>query len=318
MLSLLSRKSGNSCKPWEREREGGGGGVLCLTNMWKLTTQLSVWLCSCFFSWRTCMLFSLHLHNVMLIRGLITQLALPPSSSFCLSLSESLSLSLSLSPSLFLSLCLCLSIYLPIYIYSFLFQSPTRFRHDSMRWGSHTIFARWWQSQRNQCLCNQSSDLVAAMNMSDRIFDHCMVTTQLREPCTQRKYKRNESSTSDGSFPWKIVPDFRNVDWHGPRVHLLTSPLLEAIQGTHHVNCAAAVWESMFVEILQRHIPTRYIRHGPKSKVWMTSKLRRLSKTKFWLFKKLEEADSSRLDGGPHTANTEFHAAKSAYIRSKY
>ena len=49
-----------------------------------------------------------------------------------------------------------------------------------MRWGSHTIFARWWQSQRNQCLCNQSSDLVAAMNMSDRIFDHCMVTTQLR------------------------------------------------------------------------------------------------------------------------------------------
>ena len=88
-----------------------------------------------------------------------------------------------------------------------------------------------------------------------------MVTTHVREPRTQSKHKRNESTSSDGSFPSKIVPDhdFRNVDWHGLRVNLLTSPLLEAIQGTDDDNCATAAWESMFVEILQRHISYRYI-----------------------------------------------------------
>ena len=114
-------------------------------------------------------------------------------------------------------------------------EDPTRFSPNG---DSHSVIDLY---------ATNHPDLVTAISMSD-------------QPRTQRKHKRNESSSSsDGSFPSKIVPDFRSVDWHGLRVHLLTSPLLEAIQGTDDVNCAAAVWESMFVEILQRHIPNRIL-----------------------------------------------------------
>ena len=201
-------------------------------------------------------------------------------------------------------------------------QSLTRFRHDSMRWGS-TRFSPDGDSHRViDVYATNHPDLVTAINVSDPISDHCMVTTHLREPRTQHKHKRNESSSSDGSFPSKIVPDFRNVDWHGLRAHLLTSPLLEAIQGTDNVNCAAAVWESMFVKILQRHIPNRYIRHRLKNKVWMTSKLHRLSKTKFRLFKKAR-ASRSPQDWTTYCqyrnfCTSEFHAAKSAYLHRKH
>ena len=139
-------------------------------------------------------------------------------------------------------------------------EDPTRFSPDD---DSHSVI---------DVYATNHPDLVTAINVSDPISDHCVVTTHLREPRPQRKHKRNESSSSDGSFPSTIVPNFRNVDWHGLRVHLLTSPLLEAIQGTDNVICAAAVWESMFVEILQWHIPNCYIRHRPKNKVWMTFK----------------------------------------------
>ena len=72
----------------------------------------------------------------------------------------------------------------------------------------------------------------------------------------------------------------------------------------------------MFVEILQRHIPNRYIRRRPKNKVWMTSKLHRLSKTKFLLFK---EARASRSPHkiGPHTVNIEVFALPSFVQRNK-
>ena len=183
-------------------------------------------------------------------------------------------------------------------------EDPTRFSPDG---DSHSVI---------DVYATNHPDLVTAINVSDPnqlfylrvsdpISDHCMVTTHLREPCTQRKHKRNESSSSDGSFPSKIVPDFRNVDWHG----------LRALQGTDNVNCAVAVWESLFVEILQRHIPNRYIRHRPKNKVWMTSKLHRLSKQNFDSSKKLEQVDHLKI--GPHTVNTEIFALPSFVQRNQ-
>ena len=182
-------------------------------------------------------------------------------------------------------------------------KDPTRFSPDG---DSHSVI---------DVYATNHPDLVTAINVSDPISDHCMVTTHVREPRTQSKHKRNESRSSDGSFLSKIVPDFRNVDWHGLRVHLLTSPLLEAIQGTDDVNCAAAVWESMFVEILQRHIPNRYIRHRPKNKVWMTSKLHRLSKRNFDSSKKLEQVDHLKI--GPHTVYTGIFALPSFVQRNQ-
>ena len=172
-------------------------------------------------------------------------------------------------------------------------EDPTRFSPDG---DSHSVI---------DVYATNHPDLVIAINVSDPISDHCMVTTHLKEPCTQRKHKRNESSSSDGSFPSKIVPDFRNVDWHG----------LRALQGTDNVNCAVAVWESLFVGILQRHILNRYIRHRPKNKVWMTSKLHRLSKQNFDSSKKLEQVDHLKI--GPHTVNTEIFALPSFVQRNQ-
>ena len=80
-------------------------------------------------------------------------------------------------------------------------EDPTRFSPDGDRHSVIDVYA------------TNHPDLVTAINVSDPISDHCMVTTHLRKPRTQRKHKRNESSSSDGSFPSKIVPDFRNVDW---------------------------------------------------------------------------------------------------------
>ena len=181
-------------------------------------------------------------------------------------------------------------------------EDPTRYMPDG---DSHSVI---------DVYATNHPDLVTAINVSDPISDQCMVTKHLREPRTQRKHKPNESSCSNGNFPSKIVPDFRNVDWHGLRVHLLTAPLLEAIQGTDNVNCAAGVWESMFV---QRHIPNRYIRHRPKNKVWMTSKLHVPLKNEISTLQKAR-ASRSPQDTEIFALPPEFRAAKTAYLHRKH
>ena len=99
-------------------------------------------------------------------------------------------------------------------------------------------------------ICTNRPDTIDTIYVSDPVSDHCCVSASLRfgpQPTTpDNKSKRTYQLA---------LPDLSAADWDAVRTALISSPLLEVMQGSDDVDACWLAWKSVCVNTITRFIP---------------------------------------------------------------
>ena len=86
--------------------------------------------------------------------------------------------------------------------------------------------------------------------------------------------------------------DYQKANWDALKSEVLKL-YLRAMQGTADVNVAGQVWRSLFTQVVTEYVPMRTITIRPNNKLWMRSRLFRLSRIKRRFLQKAKRSQSN-------------------------